>query len=512
MRTIVVFPFARRSISLMKRRLLIPLLLLTALSGPAFGEGANPLSLGISDYRDESYEEAIDSLREARRSQPASFEAALYLGLSYKAIQEFAEAKLQFADAVRMRPGSGEARLALAETLYQLGEYEASERELEAAASIGYRPADVHFLKGLVRTKTGRTDEAVSSFRAAKAADASLAQAADYHAGLALMSASRFDEAAEALKEAAVRDPATDLAQYASEYARSIEKKKERERPWRLSAGFRLEFDDNVILKPADAAAASGITGEEDFREVLTLRAEHASRGKGPWSMKAHWSFYGTNQHDLESHEVISNSLSLTPSYSFDGASASVQLAYNNSMVGGALYLDSLVVQPSLSRTLGPSSMVTVSARLQKREFHQEPFSPAEDRDSVDLGVSAAYYWFLANGGFWSLRYELNREDTDGANWGYTGSRVSLNAFYPLSGKMRVQGFAEWLLQDFSDTNTFFLLERKDRVFTGSVLASFALAGSMDLMVQYTHVRDDSNITIYDYSRNIVSAGLEYRF
>ncbi len=495
----------------MKRRLLL-CVLFTVLSGPAFGEGVNPLSAGISDYRDESYEEAIDSLKEARRAQPASFEAALYLGLSYKAIQEFAEAKGQFADAVRMRPASMEARFSLAETLYLLGEYEAAEKELEPVNAKGFRAGDVLFLKGLIQMKTNRTDEAVSSFRAAKAADSSLSQAADYQAGLALMGASRYDEALEALKDAAVKDPATDLAQYASEYARSIEKKKESLRPWKLTAGLRLEFDDNVILKPADAAAAAGITGEEDFREVLTLRADHTRRGKGPWSLKAHWSFYGTNQHSLESHEVISNSLSLAPSYSYGSSSASVQVSYNNSMVGGSLYLDSFSVQPSFNKTIGSSGMVAVSARLQKREFHQDPFSPAEDRDSVDYGASAAYYRFLTNGGFWSLRCELNREDADGANWGYTGKRASLNALYPVGEKLRVQGFGEWLVQDFPDTNTFFLVKRKDRVFTGSLLASYAVAGGMDLMVQYTHVRDDSNITIYDYARNIVSVGIDYRF
>lgn len=495
----------------MKRCILLCFIFL-AVNGTAFSENVNPLSLGISDYRDESYEEAIDSLKEARATQPASFEAALYLGLSYKAIQEFAEARSHLSDAARLRPGSSEARLSLAETLYNLGEYEAAYREIEIVSSRGFRPGDALFLKGLVLMKTGKTDEAVTSFKAAKAADSSLSQAADYQTGLAYMSTSRYDEALESLKEAVVKDPATDLAQYAREYARSIEKKKERERPLKLSAGFRLEYDDNVILKPADAAAANGITGEDDFREVVTFRADHTKRTKGPWSLKTSYSLYASNQHQLESHEVISNSLGITPSYNYANGSAALAVTYNNSIVESALYLDSLTVQPSWSRMLSPSNMLTVSARLQRREFHQEPFSPAEDRDSVDYGVSAAYYGFFSNGGFLSFRYELNREDTDGANWEYLGNRASVNLLYPVGEKFKFQAFAEGLIQDFSNENTFFSVKREDKVFTGSVLASYSVTGKADLLVQYTHVRDDSNIAIYDYERNIFSAGIDYRF
>jgi hypothetical protein len=161
---------------------------------------------------------------------------------------------------------------------------------------------------------------------------------------------------------------------------------------------------------------------------------------------------------------------------------------------------------------LNSSNMLTVSARLQKREYHREPFLPAEDRDSIDHGLSAAYYGFFSNGGFINLRYELNREDADGVNWDYLGNRASVNLLYPAGEKFKFQAFAEMFIQDFANENTFFSVKREDKVFTGSVLASYAVTGNADLMVQYTHVKDYSNIDIYYYERNIYSAGIDYRF
>lgn len=494
------------------KRLILLGLFSAALAQPAFGEAVNPLSQGISDYRDESYEEAIDSLRRARAAQPSSFEAALYLGLSYKAAQDFPEAKAHLADALRLRPASAQARMSLAETLYHLKEYDGALGELESPRLKGYRPGDVQFLRGLVLARLGRADEAVASFRAAKAADGSLAQAADLQAGLALMGSSRYDEAVEALREAEVKDPSTDLAQYAREHARSAQRKKVREAPWRLSLGLRLEYDDNVILKPADAAAASGITGEDDWRETLSFKAEHRKKTTGPWSVKSHYSLYATNQHELESHEVISNTVGVTPSYEYGSSSASVALSYGSTLVGNSRYLDSFTISPSWSTTTGGGGMFSVSARLQKREFQGQPFSADEDRDSVDYGLGASWYALFANGGFLGVRYEINREDADGANWDYLGNRASVNILYPVGERLKLQAYAEALIQDFSSTHTFFSVKREDRVFTGSALLSWSLAEKADLMVQYTHVRGDSNIAIYDYERDILSAGIDYRF
>lgn len=495
----------------MKQRILLSFLFL-ALSGPAFSESVNPLSLGISDYRDESYEEAIDSLKEARAAQPASFEAALYLGLSYRGVQDLPQARKHLADAVRLRPASAEAHFRLAETLYDLGEYDECQKELETVRAKNFRPGEAMFLKGLVLMKRAKYTDAIASFREAKAADNSLAQAADFQTGLAFAASSSYDEAQKAMQEAVIKDPATDLGQYAAEYGRMIARKKEREKPWKLSAGFRLEYDDNVILKPADSAAANGITGEDDWRESLSLRAEHTKKTGGPWSVKTHYSLYATNQHDIESHEVISNTLGVTPSYNSASSTTSLAIVYNNTLVDTSRYLDSLTISPSWSRMIGASRMLSLSARFQKREFAEPSFYAVEDRDSVDFGLGAAYYRFFANNGFASVRYEINRENSDGENWDYGGHRFSANLLYPMGEKLKLQGFADAFIQDFSNTNTFFAEKREDTVYTFSALASWAITEKADLMVQYTHVRDDSNIVIYDYERNIFSTGVDYRF
>lgn len=48
---------------------------------PAFSQTTN-LSKGIEDYKEENFEEALESLIEARKEDPSSSLAAFYLGLT----------------------------------------------------------------------------------------------------------------------------------------------------------------------------------------------------------------------------------------------------------------------------------------------------------------------------------------------------------------------------------------------------------------------------------------------
>lgn len=494
------------------RKFFLSLALSSILFHPAAYAETGALDQGIADFKDESLEEAADSLSKARQSDPKSAQAAFYLGLTQKRLQNFREAKANLTDAISLDPNLEGAHLALAESLYHLGELDGALKELDAAEASGKDLGQVYLLRGLTQLKADKNNDAVDSFKKAKSADSALARVADYQTGIAYVKENKLSEAKEVFREIIIKDPSADLSRYAEEYARSIDKKQERERPFKLSLGLRYEYDDNVILKPADSSAANGITDEDDRREIFTLRGEYNRKFNNPWSLRAQYSLYMTNQHHLETHDIQSHTVSLIPSYNFKNSSANFNLSYNNTLVEDARYLDSVTFTPSYNFMLGPERFGVISARVQKREFQKEPFSPNEDRDSLDTGLSfSCFRFFGGDGGFFNLKYEINKEDADGVNWTYVGNKASLSLLYPYSEKLKFQAFAEASLQNYQNTHTVFGKKREDRTYTQSVLASYELYKKTDFIIQYTHVRDDSNIAIYDYDRNIISTGIEFR-
>lgn len=495
----------------MKRIAAILLVFMVSFSGTAFSAGEEALSQGIADYNEESYEEALVSLSNAWAAG-RSPQAAYYLGLTNIKLQEFREAKRNLIDALSLDRSLAGARLRLAEVLYQLGELDEALKETELAAAQGRPSGDIEFLKGLIHAKAGRNGQAVEAFKKAKEIDGRLGQAADYQIGLAYVKENRLDEAKEVFSQAVIKDPSTDLAAFADEYKRSIDRKKERDRPFKLTVGLRYEYDNNVILKPADSAAANGVTGEVDRREVVTVRAEYDKRFERGWSLKTHFASYNANQNHLETHSVSSQSLSLVPTHTGRKGSSSLSATYNFTLVDETKYLQSFTLAPSHNMFLSARELLAFSMKYQKKEFISEPFSADEDRDSTDIGFGAGYaVFFGGDGGFYNLRYEFNREVADGLNWSYRGNKFLANILYPFGDGYRAQVYADIYHQNFENIHGSFGKARIDRVLTQSLLLAYEFAPRTELIFQYTHINDDSNISTYQYDRDIVSGGLEIK-
>ena len=474
----------------------------------------NPaLEKGISYYQQEDYDEALTALKKARKEDPASTLAAYYLGLTYKQIQDYKQAKKHLKDAVTSAPKIKGALLELVEVLHQLGELEEARHYIDIAEKEGIKPAQTAFLKGLVLAKEGKNLKAVKAFEDAKALDDSLKQTADYQIGLAYMKEKKFKEAGEVFKEVVIVDPNADIALFANRYMQAITKKEEAERPFKFSAGVTYQYDDNVILKPSDIAVAAEIADEADTREVFTLKGEYRKRFTDQLGLKLQHSVYWANQDDLNEYDVVSNSTTLTPSYYFKKASLSVPVGYNYTMVGGHDYLSSLSVSPLCNVMIGSSYMAQLFFKYQNKNFLKSAANANEKRDSNYYGGGAGMFLFFAdNKGFLNLRYELNKDDTEGDNWEYVGNKFSATVLVPLFEKFKVSASGEAFLQDFENTHTVFGTKRDDEVYTANGMLAYELFKDAELQLRYTYVKGNSNIAVYDYDRNIYSGGIEYKF
>jgi len=474
----------------------------------------NPLvEEGISQYRQENYDEALSVLKKAREEDPTSTLAAYYLGLTYKQLQDYKEAKSHLKDAVTYTPKIKGALLELVEVLYQLGELEEAKHYIGIAESEGIRPAQTAFLKGLVLLKEGKNTEAVKAFEEAKSLDKSLEQTADYQIGMAYIKEKKFREAKGVFKEVVILDPNSDIALFANRYMEAISKKEEEEKPFKFTAGVAYEYDDNVILKPGDVSVAGEIADESDTREVFTFKSEYTKKFTDELRLKLDYSIYGANQDDLNEYDVFSNSATVMPSYYFKKASINVPLGYNYTMVGGHNYLSTFSVTPLFNFMVGDSNMGQCYFRYQNKNFLKSAINENEKRDADNYAGGAGWFlFFLDNKGFLNLRYELSKDDAEGDNWEYLGNKFTASLLVPLFEKLKLSTSGEVFLQDFENTHTVYGQERDDEVYTASSMLTYNLFKDAEAQLRYTYVKGDSNLAVYDYDRNIFSGGIEYKF
>lgn len=471
------------------------------------------LKNGIANLKQENYEEAVEDLKKARHEDPKSSTAAYFLGVAYKKIQDYKNAKINLNDAITLKPKVKEAVIELADTLYQLGETEDALKNVGLAEKEDIEPAQTAFLKGLVLSKMGKNLEAVESFKKAKDLDKKLAQSADYQIAVATLQEGKLNEAKLIFKEIVVKDPNADIAQFSNQYIDAITKRLKAERPFRLNLGIQYQYDDNVLLKPGDSAVAAGITDEDDSLEAYTLRTEYAPRLKGPFGIKAQYSFYLNNHHKFATHDVQSHTIALVPSYNFKSSSINLLASYNYTFVDDYKYLSTITLSPTYTFIFTQKQFASGFLRYQHKEYLKPPINADEDRDSNDYAIGASWFYLIKeNKGFLNARYEFNKEDTDGRNWGYNGNKIGLAFLYPITEKLNFNIGGEAYFQRFDETHTAFNKKRDDNTYTVSSMLSYTVYDDVDIQVQYIYISGDSNIAVYDYDKNIASIGVEVGF
>lgn len=494
----------------------------------------NPdLQRGIAELRQENFEEAINSLSKAANAEPASSLPAYYLGMTYKNLQNYREAKKYFMTAMNLSPKIREVYLELAEVSYQLGELQDALDILKKAENENVRPGQTAYVKGLVLLAMNKNLDAVDSFNKARESGPELVQAADYQIGLAYLNEGWLEEAEARFNDVISRDPNSDMAVFARNYLDKIPAKKREQIPLRYYLGLHFQYDDNVVLRPDDNTAAENISDQEDFLEVVTAGLEYFPQMKGPAGIEAHYSFYYSRHHDLESYDVHSHSFFLVPNYRIDNDSkVSLAVGYGYMLVDDDKYLASGSISPTYTLLVNKSHTLQTYFSYQRKEFLVSPSNSDEDRDADEYSLNFNWVYFFAqdvgslipfkekfdlssfsqNKGYFNFHYKLSKEDTDGINWDYVGSKLTLTTLVPLHEKVKLSVSGDADYRNFKNAHTVFNDERRDISYGLSTLLFYRFIKNADVQFLYAYRSYDSNIALYDYERNLFSIGVELRY
>ncbi len=82
------------------------------------GQPPPTLQDGMNQYNADNYEEAIEIFQKIRAADPGSSQAAFFLGLTYKQINDFQHALQPLQDAATLKPPIKEAVVELIDVLY----------------------------------------------------------------------------------------------------------------------------------------------------------------------------------------------------------------------------------------------------------------------------------------------------------------------------------------------------------------------------------------------------------
>lgn len=391
-------------------------------------------------------------------------------------------------------------------TLYRQGAYGDAGQLLERVVGQEPQNGSAHFFTGLTRQAQSNYGGSIASFQAAMRYDREFAQLANYHIGLAHYKEGRPQEAAAALRQAVVLDPASDAGRNAGTLLETIERQgSDSAKPWRLRVGLGGEYDDNLTVEEQDLA-----TDQADFATVLELEGGYRFQVPKPYEADISYSVYQSLYDDYSQFDLQTHTLGLTGSRDFDGVEAGLSYAYSYMFLGREGFMQSHRFTPNAGFSLPHDLYASLSYNLENKDFRK---TTDNGRDAVNQAVGGDLFaFFLENKGYVQVGYRLENENAavdEFDYWGHTVlAAVQVPAWYETKARLSVK----YQGKEYRHLNPDIGEERDDTKQTVGLMISRKFLGRYEAKVDYQHIDSDSNLESNDYTENVLFFGVSATF
>jgi tetratricopeptide (TPR) repeat protein len=484
---------------------------------------------GILAYDDKQYPEALGAFQEALRIDPENVNALYYQGLTQAGLQQLPAAQASLERARELAPADQDVLFQLAVVLFGQQQFDRAEPLFRQVVAAQPKRQNVGYYLGVIEYRRQNYREALRLLQGNVPSDDSFAQLSSFYAGLSL-SALGFQGAARAeIEEAIRRQPVSPLTGAAERFRDVLGAAAKSERKYRLEAKLGFFYDDNVSANPSIANdPAVALARRQDHRstgELGYIRFEYQPLRLPDWELGLNASVLGNVNNDVSGYNVGTYGLgsSLTYKSTLWGRQAiwNLGLSYDYVTLDYASYTNRYTIGPALTYVWGQEHVTQPVIRFQAKDYMgQELTTTADNRDS--LNYMAGFTHFLLFGGgrhYLKAGYQFDYESAKGANWSYFGNRFLAglqymlpwwDLRYKLDGDLHLRGYTS--LHNYLPLATAPALHRWDRDLNVQTSLSKDFANNITVGLEYLYNRAFSNLEVYDYSRNVVTLSVAWKY
>jgi len=485
----------------------------------------------VLDFDEKRYEQALDNLRRALEAESEHREALYYSGVVHMA-RGRPEQAIAFLERALAQAGNNlPIMLQLGLAHFARQDYDRAQPLLERVFRADRTLDGLGYYVGFLRYRSRDHRGALAAFRTGRVSNPELQQLTRLYTGLALAASGLPTQATAELQEAVRLSPASPVTGSVERLRDTIVAARQQER--RLAIDLRLGgfYDDNVAVVPdgdRSVPATRLLRGakHESTGELLGARVDYVWLREGAFDATVGYSFFGTYNNDLPSFNVTDHLGTLGGSYRTALDTMPLQLTAQYAF--DILFLDDDELVRRHSATLAGAlvesarHLTQVYGRYQRKDFNEEPPRPVQ-RDIRDannyMGGFLHLLRFADDRHFLKAGYQLDYEDTEGANFEYLGHRVLLGAQYTLPwASIRLKYDFDVHIRGYSNTNTVAALtgegskRRHDEEFTNIFRIEVPLPAGFTVSGEYQSSINQSNVAVFDYSRNVVSLTLSWTY
>jgi tetratricopeptide (TPR) repeat protein len=498
---------------------------LLGLSATGAAETLEPLyAKGVLAYSNRDYLQALEQLQKAAELAPDNPDVQFYLGLTFTRLGEFDKAVAALQKTLQLDASKQYAHYHLGLAYFLAGRHAEALPQFEAAAQFDPQKAPTYFYLGQSLYQLKRYSDALSPLQRSMELDPSLTPTVQYYRGLTLYAMEHDAQAQEAFEAVLEREPDTSLGRQAQRYLDALAQRASTQRLVQLEGTMSLEYDDNVILEPN----AVEISGQADGRLVMNVLGRVLPVRTPLWNLGAEYALFQSLHFDLNDFDIQSHTGGLFTRLKLERATLYATVNYNYTLLDNTRFSEAITLQPSALIKASDTLFTLASVRYRTSNYFDitpEGADPAvRDRDGwvVRAGL---YQYVLFNNQRSSFRvgYHYEASRNDGTDWEYDSHEIDLAFQTALGWNVTLLLEGVYTRFDYLHVNSFDAgndatltaadtRKRNDDRLVGVVAVTRPFGRFLTLTASYAHTSNLSNISFFDYRRNIWTLALTGRY
>jgi len=502
--------------------LAIAALLSTAGVARASEESERLASRGLVAFHAESYTEALQLFERAVQADSNDTYALYYRGVTRARLADYAGAITDLQAVIARKVALQQAPLELGVAMVQAGQYRDAVPWLEQAQKIAHVEARASLFLGIAQLRMGDTTAAARNFaRAAQSPPVRLA--ARYYQGVVAYQQGNWLQSEEYFAYVDATSPDSEMGHEAAQFLLKIRQTK---RPTaEVYGGVGFQYDSNVIIAPSNDADANealtelGISRQSDESAVVLVGGTYA-----PWrtdiaEVSVGYEFYQSlhfklNQFNIQDHrpraQVFVNA---------GPVQIGLEGRYDYYFLDTDSFLSEVNGLPWVEIPEAEFGRAEVYYRIRHRDFVKQQYSL---RNGLNNAVGGRQFFFLgAPDRYASIGYQFDNEDPskssiDAEKFGYDGNQVAVGVGWTLPAAVAAEATFTYRNEQYAGVSANFPPQdngrRTDNDYEFVVALRRPINEFLGVTLAYDGTINNSNKTEFDYTRHIVSIGVDARF
>lgn len=263
--------------------------------------------------------------------------------------------------------------------------------------------------------------------------------------------------------------------------------------------GYRIEFDDNVTF-PDDTRAS----GEEDFRHVLMADIFYERPLRAGWNLYALGNILRSFHDELDTFDQTRLAGTIAVGQTGQKSGWRFPLEVRHERLDGGTYYNSVALTPGYYLQFSKDLFSHFYARLESRDY--DIFSIPQENQSGDITGAGVLV-----GGQLSPRLQLrsymefNQHDTDGSYWERDEFLAFVYGEFEISSKWQTGMAIRYRDESYENARRDFDEVQDDVTTELSVNLTHKFSKNWSWRAQVSVLNQDSNISVFDYDRNVYS-------